>query len=96
MTNAQIIIEAMILAELDPMEIEVDTFAGWKRRGFSVKKGEKAVFKTKIWKPCKFKPEELGEGVEVPKDEEQTVNKKKLVLVNASFFTDEQVERRAK
>ena len=90
MTNAEIITIAMIGAELDPMEVEVDTFAGWKRRGFIVKKGQKAVFQTKIWKPCKFKKEEA----EQKDDAEQTEqNRKKLILVNASFFTDEQVER---
>ena len=93
MTNAQIILEGMLLAELDPMEVEVDTFAGWKRKGFTVKKGEKAVFKTKIWKPCKFKPEEISTDDDVINDGEQVVNKKKLVLVNAFFFTDEQVEK---
>lgn len=92
MTNAEIIVSAMVLAELDPMEVEVDTFAGWKRKGYCVKKGQKAVFKTKIWKPCKFKNEEI-ELPEEAKDMEPQFNKKKLILVNASFFTDEQVER---
>lgn len=92
MTNAEIILGAMELAELDPMEVEVDTFAGWKRRGYSVKRGEHAVFKTKIWKPSKFKAtdEEL-ETMDISQLDNDG-KYKKLILVNASFFTDEQVE----
>ena len=58
---------------------EVNTYAGWQVRGFQVEKGSKAVFKTKIWKPCKVKN----------KDGEQS---KKLLLVNAAFFTASQVK----
>lgn len=81
MTNAQIIINNMVTAGLDPMETVVDTFAGWKRRGYIVNKGETAVFKTKIWKPCKAK-----------KDTEETEDTTNLKLVNAAFFTAEQVK----
>lgn len=81
MTNAQIIITNMVNVGLDPMETVVDTFAGWKRKGYVVNKGETAAFKTKIWKPCKNKKQE-GE------EEAQT----NLRLVNAAFFTAEQVK----
>lgn len=94
MTNAEIIIGAMMLAELDPTEVEVDTFAGWKRRGYVVKRGEKATFQTKIWKPCKFSKEEQQNAEEVAQDATtDKTNYRKLILVNASFFTDAQVER---
>ena len=93
MTNAEIITVAMINAELDPMEVDFDTFAGWKRRGFCVKRGQKAVFQTKIWKPCKFKKEEIEQQEETGNTEQK---RQKLILVNASFFTDEQVERLVK
>lgn len=81
MTNSEIIIREMKSAGLDPMEVVVNTFAGWKRNGYVVNKGETAAFKTKIWKPCKNKKQE-GE------EEAQT----KLRLVNAAFFTFEQVK----
>lgn len=96
MTNAEIITVAMIGAELDPMEVDVDTFAGWKRRGFCVKKGQKAVFKTKIWKPCKFNKDADDAETSTDVDDKYADAKtprKKLILVNASFFTDEQVEK---
>ncbi len=92
MTNAEIILGAMMLAEIDPMEVEVDTFAGWKRKGYVVKRGEKAVFQTKIWKPCKFVKKD-DEEQQTDEQTEEKKNYKKLMLVNASFFTDLQVER---
>lgn len=56
---------------------EVHTFQRWKSKGFSVKKGEKAVFKTSIWKA-------------VPdKDHEGEV---KMFMKNSAFFTASQVK----
>lgn len=82
MTNLEIIVGSMIVAGLDPLTVEVDTYAGWKRKGFVVKRGETAVFKTKIWKPCKRKA-----------DDEFDEEEKQLYLVNAAFFTEDQVEK---
>ena len=93
MTNAEIIMGSMVLAELDPLTTVVNTFAGWKRRGYSVKKGEKAVFKTKIWKPVKYTKKEQESEIDANLSAEQA-DKKHLELVNAAFFTSEQVEKR--
>lgn len=79
MTNMQIITGAMVL---NGVTEEVDTYAGWKRRGFQVQRGQKAKFQTKIWKPCKAKK---------PEDEEESEGTR-LILVNASFFVRSQVE----
>ena len=79
MTNRQIIAQAMEKAGLNPVNTKVDTFAGWKRQRYRVKSGENASFKTKIWKPVNSNKSE--------EDEE------KLILVNAAFFTMEQVEK---
>ena len=75
MTNVQIIEGEKLLHGLELYE--VDTYAGWKARGFQVKRGEHASFTTKIWKPVKDK--ETGA--------------KKLILVTGHFFTEKQVER---
>ncbi len=80
MSNIEIIANE---TDLRGITEQVDTFAGWKRRGYVVSKGQKAVFKTKIWKPCKVK--EKDENGEERKE-------KKLILVNAAFFTLSQVE----
>ena len=75
MTNVQIIETEKALNGLQLLE--VDTYAGWKARGFQVKRGQHATFSTKIWKPVKDK--ETGA--------------KKMILVTGHFFTMEQVER---
>lgn len=84
MTNAEIISGACLVAGITE---DVDTFAGWKRHGYSVKKGEKAAFITKIWKISKVKVED--------DDTESTEKKyeKKFILVNAGFFKQSQVEK---
>lgn len=61
---------------------EIATFQSWKRRGYMVMKGQHAVAKFKIWKPCKKKSDS--------DDEEPT-----LYLVDANFFSASQVERMA-
>lgn len=68
--------------------LPVWTYAEWKKQGYCVKKGEKAKFKTKLWKKRNIKPstEEGKEGNE--KDQ-----KSGFFLITAALFTREQVER---
>ena len=80
MTNLQIIGTACMMNGITE---EVDTYAGWKRRGMQVSKGNKALFKTKIWKPVSGKSKAKGE------DEEMDSH---LILVTAAFFGASQVE----
>ena len=78
MTNHEISAGACIL---NGIEEEVDTYAGWARRGRQVEKGQKALFKTLIWKPrrgVKATPED-----EAADDEEK---KKRFVMVTGHFF----------
>lgn len=75
MTNMQIIMGEVALRGITE---PVDTYAGWKNRGMQVQKGQKALFATKIWKPCKPKKNA---------DEET----EKLILVKANFFGASQV-----
>lgn len=78
MSNSEIIgTTTALMGIVEP----VDTYAGWKRNGYTVKRGEKATFKTKIWKPCNVKDKDTDE-TEI-----------KLILVNAAFFTASQVEK---
>ena len=93
MTNEEIIYRASIdlvkegklktvETPLGTMPEPIHTFAGWKARGYSVKKGEHSEIKLTIWK-CKPKEIEVdGETKEVPK----------MFSRVASFFTAEQVE----
>ena len=82
MTNAEILSKEITTRGITE---PVDTFPGWKRRGFKVKKGSKATFKTKIWKPSKKKIKDKETG------EEKENNY--FILVNAFYFTADQVEK---
>ena len=77
MTNMQIIMSEVTLRGITE---EVDTYAGWQARKMQVQKGNKALFKTKIWKPC-YPKDEDGNRADTPT----------LILVNASFFGRSQV-----
>lgn len=74
MTNIEIINKAMLQAGLNPLTTIVDSYAGWNRRNYSIRQGEKAAFNARIWMPVKNKDD--GE---------------KLIMVTASFFTEDQV-----
>lgn len=63
------------------------TYQEWLHIGYQVKKGSKAVIKTKLWKPVKSKQ------VEENSDDVQVINNKKFILVNASLFDNTQVEK---
>ena len=82
MTNLAIIEGAK---RLNGVIEEVDTFAGWKRRGKKIKAGSKALFKTSIWKPVG------GRKKDSDADYEEEINPG-LILVPASFFGISQVE----
>lgn len=95
MTNAEIIYGEIIAngimteEELENYLVEhmdippYKTFAEWKYLGYKIKKGSKAVIKTKLWKRVSTKEE---------KDNEVSIIKK-FILVNASLFSLDQVEK---
>lgn len=69
------------------------TFARWKALGYSVKKGEHAVAKLRIWKGT---PQHIELTAKNQKGEEVTVeeDKIKMFMKEAHFFSASQVERR--
>ena len=80
MTNAEII---ATMKDEYGIEEEVNTYAGWKRAGYQVIKGEKATFKALIWKPKKVtKKDKDG------KEKEEN----KMIRVWGHYFTQSQVE----
>ena len=95
MTNIQIVASEVITNNIMTKE-EVEemlstkgwlpfmTYEEWKYNGYQVKKGSKAVIKTKLWKQVKRKNEE---------GEEEKTLLKKFILVNASLFSMDQVEK---
>lgn len=82
-TNKEIIMTEMALRGIIE---DVDTYAGWQRKGMQVQRGMKARFVTQIWKPCKPK-----KNAESDTDEKQRVSRK-MIMVKAAFFGISQVE----
>lgn len=75
MTNRQIIITE---SALHGIAETVHTYEGWKARSYQVQRGQRALFKAKIWKPVR----------RTGKDGEEH---EKMLLVNAAFFGESQV-----
>lgn len=70
--------------EVEFPEIQpIHTYQAWKRAGYQVKKGEKAIAKFPIWK---FIMDKNTDGSD---DEESG----KMYMKVAAFFSDEQVEK---
>lgn len=90
MTNFEIIESERLLNNIDE-ELELDTFQGWKNRGYQIIKGQKALFKTKIWKPRKIEVKEVKDENEEQNKEEK--NNSKFIMVNSAFFSENQVQR---
>lgn len=88
MCNNEIIMKYMLMNELDPSEVILRTFQQWKNAGYKVKKGEKSHHKIPIWMPSTKKVEVENEDGEV---EEKSNGR--FFVKNASFFTQEQVEK---
>lgn len=67
-------------------ELPYKTYQEWKYSGYQVKRGSKAVIKTKLWKKVSKKKDEESEDKE---------NKKvsNFVMVTASLFDLSQVEK---
>ena len=84
MTNEQIVSKELKKLGYNPSEeLHVfDTYAGWKARGRQVKRGEKAKFQTKIFKPCRPKKDKDGE----------IVSGMTFIMVPAAYFRIEQTQ----
>lgn len=67
--------------ELDVPE-PIHTYQAWKKLGYQVKKGEKAIAKFTIWKHVSGKKKEDGEQ-----------GKDRMFMKMSSFFKMEQVEK---
>ena len=83
MSNTEIIVAEKVLRNITE---EVHTYAKWQQLGYQVKRGEKALIQTRLWKKVKSK-----------KDLENVENKDDVQgnfrLVKASLFSKSQVEK---
>ena len=78
-------LQAITLAKREagiPDEIAVNSYGGWKEKGYQVQRGERAAFKTSIWVPC-----HAGKN----KDGEDTSDFSRFFIRCTAFFTAEQV-----
>ena len=76
MTNIEIIENLKILEGITE---DLNTYQAWKYKGRKVKKGEKAITKTKLWK-------------RIEKENKEGKKEKKFYLVNSALFTLSQTE----
>lgn len=99
MTNLQIITETAIAENIFTEEqvekffsefgmLPLFTFAEWKKKGYFVKKGEKAKMQCFIWRKKKNKANK-----EATEDNTEETNEREFFKVKAFFFGIEQVEK---
>jgi hypothetical protein len=80
-TGRTLVIELMDNSEYTFKETEqIHTFMEWKRLGYKVKKGSKAITKLQIWVPT-------------VKENEDGIKTTKFWLKNSAFFSESQVEK---
>ena len=81
MSNSEIIQTEAILKGFQYTGYNLYTFQEWKKRGYSVKKGEKTFIKTRLWRKITNTNKKTGE------------KESKIILVTACLFNDKQVEK---
>ena len=69
----------------------IHTFQDWKARGYCVRKGEHAIARLLIWKPCKTAAAKAAEE-EAAAAGMILINKPKMMKVTAAFFSASQVD----
>lgn len=80
MSNREIVLGEAMLKGFEYDGQNLLTFLEWKKRGYSVKKGEKAFISTNLWKPVTKKDKETGKESRI------------MIMTKASLFTVDQVE----
>ena len=88
-TNKEIIFNEVLMRGITE---DVHTYAKWKSLGYQVKKGEKALFQTMLWKKkTKKSKKENTENVENEEGKEKK-NNDYFFLAKSSMFGRSQVE----
>ena len=72
------------------IEEEVHTFAMWKSLGYQVKRGEKALFQTMLWKMKKGKKQDNND--EEQQDDKEVKKYNNFFMAKSSLFGRSQVE----
>ena len=88
-TNQEIIFNEVLMRGITE---DVHTYAKWKSLGYQVKKGEKALFQTMLWKKkTKKSKKENTENIENEEGKEKK-NNDYFFLAKSSMFGRSQVE----
>lgn len=77
------------------MEGNLLTFAEWKRKGFSVQKGQKAKFSCKLWKKlsqAELEKEKKRLEEKAKQEGKKPTKPKSFVMTTCHFFLPSQVE----
>lgn len=82
MTNLEMVAKYKMMNGID-LKTDLLSFQEWKKRGYSVKKGETSHHKLDLWKRCKV--EEEGENRE-------KIERHKFILRKTALFEIGQVE----
>ena len=91
-TNQEIIMGEVLTRGITE---DVHTYAKWKSLGYQVKKGEKALFQTMLWKISKGKKQDNIKNADNENNENDNKDKKKqphFFLAKSSMFGRSQVE----
>lgn len=81
MSNREIVTAEAMLKGFEYDGQNLFTFQEWKKRGYSVLKGQKAFISTTLWKPVTSKDKETGK------------EEKRMIMTKASLFTIDQVAK---
>ena len=95
MTNAEIIItNTALLIERGIIKPEntINTWVGWKMRGYKVKHGAEHIAEFPIWIKTKAKKQQETEQDTEETEEQPKKKRREFVLQTAYWFTNEQVE----
>ena len=81
MSNREIVTSEAILKGFEYNGQNLFTFQEWKKRGYSVIKGQKAFISTNLWKPVTKKDKETGKTENI------------MIMTKASLFSADQVKK---
>ena len=86
-TNQEIIFNEVLMRGITE---DVHTYAKWKSLGYQVKKGEKALFQTMLWKMKKGKKQD--DNNEEQQDDKEVKKYNNFFMAKSSLFGRSQVE----
>ena len=88
-TNQEIILAEVLTRGITE---DVHTYTKWKSLGYQVKKGEKALFQTRLWKKKNSKAKKENEKTDTENENNEIKDNSYFFLAKSSMFGRSQVE----